>query len=105
MIRLVVGNTRPSLNFQCVAGNRPINLTGATVQFKLKKPDGVVVTRSLTVVDAPNGRVSGNFGVGDLDQSGTQYGELQITFVDGGVQNAEEPFELIVRPEFFEAVL
>lgn len=105
MIRLVLGNTRPPLVLQIKQDGVAVNLTGCTVHFRLKKPSGSIVDRALTVSDPVNGIVTGFFAVGDLNEPGEMYGELEVVFTDGRIQSSEEPIHVIVRPKFVEARL
>lgn len=104
MIVLVVGNTKPDINLQVRRAGVPVDLTDAlTVSFRLKKPSGVIVEIVLSVTDVANGKVSGNFSPGDLNEGGLCYGELVIDWGSGEIQNSRDPFEVYVRPEFAEA--
>ena len=64
------------------------DLTGATVAFHMESTDGVVVVDgSATLVDAANGVVQYEWQSGDTDESGTFFGEFEVTFSDGIVQS------------------
>jgi hypothetical protein len=102
---LVVGDTKPDLNFRVKRAGEPVNLTGCTVLFRLRKPSGAVVEKTLSIVgDATTGRVAGSFGIADLNESGKMLGELVVLFADGTVQHAIDPFDVTVRAEFGEAI-
>lgn len=78
-----VGDTKPDLTAVCTSDGAPVDLTGATVKFHLRKPD-----RSILALDATggaDGRVAAAWPE-PLDQAGSWQAEVQVTYSDQGVQ-------------------
>ena len=82
MTTLTVGDTAPT-----ITGTASANLTGATLELHIKRPDKTVVTKAAAIVDGAAGTWSATLGAGDLNQAGTYYTELQVTFSNGKVQS------------------
>jgi hypothetical protein len=66
--------------------NEPINLTGATVRVRWTIDGGSPVQKDMTIVDATSGRVSYQFGAGELaivsgDKSAMR---LNVVVIDAG---------------------
>ena len=51
----VAGDTAPDLTGTCTSGTTPANLTGATLELHLTRPDKTVITRAGTIVDGAEG--------------------------------------------------
>lgn len=103
MIPLVKGNTKPDLALALRRGGVAVPLAGVTsVTFKMKKPSGAVLTKSMAITDAVKGKVSLSWGEGDLDESGKCLGEVVVDFGSGAVQNSKYAIEVYVRDEFQE---
>ena len=80
-----------------------IDLTGATVRFKFRKKGTTTVLTTLTPAssDLPNGVVTFQFGVGDLDvEPGDYEGEIEATFSSGRIETRYEIIEFYVREDF-----
>lgn len=77
----------------------PVNLTGATVVFQMRKPDDrrYTVNAVATVTDAPNGAVRYSWAANDLATHGTFQAQFEVTFSDMTIQTSTPPAELIVR--------
>lgn len=76
------GDTSPSFEVTLLDANRdPVDLTGATVQFRMSTRAGVapVVDAAASVIDAAAGRVAYNWVAGDTDTVGTYLAEFVIT--------------------------
>lgn len=117
-IQLVVGDTLPLLTItlrdanQAVAGSvldpqnaatwAPINLVGATVKLKIRELGSATVKTVLTcsISNASGGEVTTGFPTGTLDTAGTFEGEIEITFLDGGIQTLVDLLKLKVRADF-----
>jgi len=63
----------------------PINLTGASVKFVLRKPTGVVVKQTATIVTPVGGEVSYQPIATDFELSGTYAQEWEVTTSDSKV--------------------
>lgn len=83
------GATLPKLLFQIVdeATGYPVDLTGATVSFKMKRlSDGAVVTNAgATIEQATQGLVSYSWSTNDTQTVGVYIGEFDVAFPDGYV--------------------
>jgi hypothetical protein len=117
-LNLVTGDTLPELTFTLKDSNTaaagttldedndatwaPINLTGASVRFRIRELGSTTVKSTLTctVTDATGGKVATDFPEGTLDTAGTFEGELEITFSDGGKQTVNDLIKLKVRSDF-----
>ncbi len=89
MIRYKVGDSSPSLlvQLQCEAG---FDLTGSpVVTFNLYKPDGTIVSRTSTIVNAATNVVRHDWQATDMDQEGRYYGEFVVS--SGGLQRTFPP--------------
>jgi len=75
-MQLKVGDLAPKLQFDLNA-----NLTGATAVAKIRRAhQSTVLTKTLTVTDAPNGICEYQWVAGDTDTPGTYYIEVLVTF-------------------------
>lgn len=106
MIRYVVGDTKPDLSF--VLQEDGVDVTAdveiTAVEFRLKKAS-VVLTKPLTLVTHPDGSKAweGNFGVGDLDETGPLFAEIVVFRGSTNPQHGVEPIQVVIRGEFTEA--
>lgn len=109
MITLVVGDTKPDLSFSIQRGGLDItdDNTITAVEFRLRKPSGVVITKVLTKVTRGDGtkRWEGNFGVGDIDFTSDSFGEVVVFFGATNPQHGRDPFRVVVRGEYREPLL
>tara|TARA_R110002074_G_scaffold286463_1_gene458235 strand:+ start:237 stop:611 length:375 start_codon:yes stop_codon:yes gene_type:complete len=117
-LKLVTGDTLPELTFtlknshtaasgQTLDPNNsdtwaPINVTGATVKFRLRELGSTTVKSTLTctITSGSAGTVTTNFPTGTLDTAGTFEGEIEITFSNGGIQTVYDLIKLQVRSDF-----
>lgn len=106
MIRYVVGDTKPDLSFVIFEDGVDVTADGdiTAVEFRLKKA-AVVLVKQLTLVTHPDSSKAweGNFGVGDLDESGPLLAELVVFRGSTNPQHGAEPIEVVIRGEFTEA--
>lgn len=93
MSTFVQGDSAPAL---AVSAN--LDLTGATVQLHIEKPDGTILSVVGNVTDAVNGLVSYAWAPTDIDQIGVWAVEAQITFSNNQVQTVG-PATFSVRPQ------
>lgn len=107
MISLVVGDTKPDLSFSIRRGG--VDITDdpsiTAVEFRLRKPSGIVLTKALTKVTVGDGtkRWEGNFGTGDIDFTADGFGEVVVFFGATNPQHGRDPFRIVVRGEYREA--
>jgi hypothetical protein len=85
------GDTAPALEGICRDGfGSPVNLTGATVLFKMRlAPAGAVKIASGAMGAVGNvvlGRQKYSWSTSDTDTAGTYEGEVQATFSDGRIR-------------------
>ena len=94
----VTGDTAPDLTGTCSSGTTPANLTGATLELHLTRPDKTVITRAGVVVDGAAGTWRYTWQTGEL-VAGTWAVELQVTYSGGGLQTfpADRPAYFSVR--------
>lgn len=81
-------DTSPSLQATLKdAANTGVDLSGATVVFRMKSVDGTLkVENNMTVVDADSGVVRYDWRSGDTDTNGTYLVEFRVTYVDGKIE-------------------
>jgi hypothetical protein len=80
----------------------PVDLTGATVRFRVRPIGSTTLTATLvcTVTDATNGKVVTNFPTGTLTTAGNYEGEIEITYSTGAMQSVYDLIRFKVRSEF-----
>jgi hypothetical protein len=86
----VQGDTAPAITATIThdSDGSPVNLSGATVRFQMRKADDrrYTVNTIATLVDAPNGQVSHSWGANDLVVPGTYLVQWEVTYPDTKVQ-------------------
>lgn len=103
MLVHIKSDTRPTYTFRLKRGHQALDVTGATVVGRLRKPDGTtVVETACTLVDAAAGIVSLTFQASDVNTVGEHQLEIKVTFSSGGIQHGVEKMRLYVRDEFGE---
>jgi 5-hydroxyisourate hydrolase-like protein (transthyretin family) len=76
------GDTSPSFEVTLLDADRvAVDLTGATVQFRMSTRAGVapVIDELADIISAADGRVAYNWVAGDTDDAGTYLAEFVIT--------------------------
>lgn len=101
-LTFVTGDTKPYLNGTITEEDdttAPIDLTGCTVLFQMRKSDDrkFTVNSAVTVLDAPSGSVQYQWGTNDLNTPGTYEVQFEVTFPDGKTQTTASPVEIEVR--------
>lgn len=96
------GDTAPNLDGVIHLEEAPettTDLTDCAVRFQMRKPEDrrYQVNALATVVDAPLGTVSYEWGPNDLAVPGTYLAQFEITYLGGRVQTTYPPVELNVR--------
>lgn len=81
MAEFTVGDTAPDLT-----GTVNADLTGATVELHIRKPDQTVLTKAGIVTDAATGAWSYTWATGDLGTPGVWTVEAQVTYSNERVQ-------------------
>lgn len=78
---LTVGALRPELFVQLLDGNKPVDLSGATVAFSMDSEADVnkVNAAAGVLVDPPNGIVKYVWASGNTDTEGLFFGQFVIT--------------------------
>ena len=117
-IKLVVGDTLPELNFTLKDSNTAaagktldaddsstwaaVNLTGATVRFRIREVGSTSVLSTITgtVTSAANGQVTVAFPSGTWTAAGTFEGEIEHTTSGGGIQTVQDLIKFQVRDDF-----
>lgn len=98
----VQGDTHPDITARLRETARPtvpIDLTGASVRFQMRRPDDdrYTVNAAATVVDAAQGTVSYSWGVRDLSVPGEYDAQWEVTFPDGKIQTNAVANRIMVR--------
>lgn len=103
MIRLVQNDTRPIYQFAIRRKDKTIpDLSGATVDFKMKAPSGSIINAAHTgcvITDTDRAEGYYAFQSGDLAEAGTYECDLQITFSPSEIQTVRESIQLDVRED------
>ena len=117
-IKLVVGDTLPELNFTLKDSNTAaagktldaddsstwaaVNLTGATVRFRIREVGSTSVLSTITgtITGASTGEVTIAFPSGTWTTSGTFEGEIEHTTSGGGIQTVQDLIKFQVRDDF-----
>lgn len=99
MTQFTVNDTAPALT-----GTLNAVITGATLAVHIRKPDGTVLNKPASIVSGAAGTWSATWVTGDLDQTGTYYVEVQVTFSGGAIQTfandtRSTPVSFTVRDE------
>lgn len=117
-LELVTGDTLPMLTItlrdsNAAAGGAtldgndqstwaPIDITGATVIFRIREVGASVVVGELegVVVDGAAGKVAISFEADTFETAGQYEGELEVTFDGSGTQTVVELIKFKVRASF-----
>jgi hypothetical protein len=94
MISIKQGDRKPDLEATLRDGlGNAIDLTGTTVTFAMQALDGrvVIADASVTIVDAPGGKVRYSWAAADTAVAGRYQAEFHVTF--GGGTRVSVPSE------------
>jgi len=70
------------------AGNAPLNLSAATVNFRMQKSSGEnVVQGAAEIFDPSEGTVQYTWQSGDTSVAGVYLAEFEVTYADGKVES------------------
>jgi hypothetical protein len=83
-----VGDTSPPIAVEVTSDGSPVDLSDATVTFRVRKPSGTVVNWTGDVTDGPAGQVEYELETGDLDEAGIWYFELEIDWGGGSIETS-----------------
>ena len=81
----------------------PINLTGTTVNLKLRALGSATLKSTIAMtIHAPytDGKVFMQWPTGVLDTAGTFTGEVEVTYAGGGVQTVFDQLKFKVRGDY-----
>lgn len=98
----VQGDTAPDITATLYEsdGTTPLDLTGATVRFQMRKANDLdfTVDAAATIdIDPTTGKVSYRWGANDLAVPGEYIGQWRVTYVDARIQTTAVPNEITVR--------
>ena len=117
-IKLVVGDTLPTLNFTLKDSNTAasgktldaddsstwaaVSLSGSTVRFRIREVGTTTVLKTITgsITGASDGEVSVAFPSDTWTTSGTFEGEIEHTTSGGGIQTVQDLIKFQVRDDF-----
>jgi len=75
-----VGDTGPPLSGVLTSGGAPVNLAGAMLSVSVRKPDGNLLTRAPTTVNAATGAWTLAWQATDLSAAGPYQVEVKVTW-------------------------
>lgn len=83
------GDTAPAISSQLTQNGTPVNLTGATVQFRmaLAQAKVTVVNRAATITNANTGMVSYTWQAADTATPGNYVFQWVVTYSDGTIES------------------
>ena len=90
MALLYTTDQAPDLTGTVTSNGIGANITGATLQLKLKKPSGAVVVKTGTIVNGAAGTWSYSWASGDIDEDGTWWVQPRVTYSNGKPQTFPE---------------
>lgn len=101
VINFVAGDSAPNFPIICTRAGAALDLTGATVKFKIANQDTGVRTNdaanTCTVVSATAGTCTYNVLATDFPTAGTYVGETQITYSNAEIETQPTQQVIIVR--------
>jgi len=101
-LNFVQGDTAPDIQAIIHEEDDPpsiIDLTGATVRFQMKIPDGkrYQVNGAATILNPVAGSVSYSWGPNDLSVPGTYNVQWEVTYPGGRIQTTSPEVQVNVR--------
>jgi len=79
-VSYTVGDTSPPLSGVLTSGGAPAGLAGAMLSVRIRKPDGTLIARPPTTVNAATGAWTLAWLVGDLAVAGGYQVEVKVTW-------------------------
>lgn len=102
-LKYVQNDTAPSIDFTVTRAGSAVDLTGATVKFKIKRDDTDARTNdsnnTCTVNSATGGTCTYAFTSGDLPAATTYSCDLEITHASGKVETNPQVVKIVAREE------
>lgn len=93
-LEFVQGDTAPAVTgvIVHVSDETPLDLTGASVRFQMRKPDDrrFTVNAGATITDAAAGAVRYTWAVNDLTVPGGYIVQWEVTYADTRVQTTSQ---------------
>jgi hypothetical protein len=100
-VSLVQGDTAPIIRgvIRDDDTGDPLNLTGATVYFQMRKADDhrYTVNAQCTITSPTAGAVAYSLAANDLNTPGTYQGQYEVHYADTSVQTTYNPVAITVR--------
>lgn len=90
MAVLYTTDQAPDLTGTCTSNGVGANLTGATLQLRIKKPSGTVLLKTGTLVTPAAGTWSYTWSAGELDEAGQWRVQPRVTYSNGRPQTFPE---------------
>lgn len=103
LITLRKNDTAPNLPISCSRNGSAIDLTGATVKFKIANEDGSRTNdahNECTVTSATGGTCTYDLETGDIPTAGTYTGDVEITYSNGEVETMTQSVILNVLEKY-----
>ena len=102
-LKYVQNDTSPSIDFTVTRAGSAVDLTGATVKFKIKRDDTASRTNdsnnTCTLTSATGGLCNYAFTSGDLPAATTYSCDLEITHASGKVETRPQVVQIKARAE------
>jgi hypothetical protein len=98
VITIYLGNLSPSLSDTITSAGTPVDLTGATVQFRMRDEASTTlkIDAAAAVTNAPGGQVRYDWVATDVDTAGDYVAWWRVTFPSAKTQDTPE---FVVRVE------
>ena len=86
------GDTGPPFRAHFRAGGRPVDLTGATVRFRMTRrgSESVLIDQPAVVTHAQIGQAEYRWRAADTAERGVYHAELKATLADGSVVSSPQ---------------
>ena len=102
-VKMVQNDTAPDINFTIKRSGSAVDLTGATVAFKIKDTSTSSRTNdghdSCTITNQTGGACKYVFTTGDIPNATTYNCDLEITYSNGKVETSPGFVNIVARAE------